>query len=326
MTYEVITIGSATRDVFCVSKAFRVIRSNRFATGVAECVALGSKIELDELVLTTGGGGTNAAATFASLGLKTAVVTRIGDDAPGEDVLRDLERVGVDISLVKIDKRESTGYSTLLTTVSGERSVLVHRGAARGFKPSDVPLTKLKTDWLYLTSLGGNVALALKIARHARKQGIKLAYNPGSLELSQGLKSLQPIMKLLTLLSLNLEEAQLLAGSKSKDVSKLCEKLSLPGLTLIITDGARGAYAYLDGTTWYARPHPVKVISRTGAGDAFGSGVVAALARGQGLDDALKIGVLNSESVIQSYGAKHGILSKWPSAATLKNTKVKVIN
>ncbi|MCH8049493.1 hypothetical protein IH979_02155 [Patescibacteria group bacterium] len=323
--YDVITIGSATRDVFLVSKAFRIIKSSQFPTGAGECVSLGSKIEVDKLVLTTGGGGTNSAVTFSSLGFNTAVITRVGDDAPGKDVIDDLKRHKVKTALVKIIRGGDTGYSALLTTLTGERSVLVHRGVSSEFTPKDISWSKLKARWIYMTSLAGNVALALRIVRAAKKAGIRLAYNPGSSELKQGLRAMAPIMKHLTVLNLNLEEAQVLARSKTKDPEVLCKKIALPGLTLIITDGQNGAYAHLDGTTWFVRPHGIKTISRTGAGDAFGSGLVAALANDMGIDDALRVGTINAESVIQSYGAKVGILTSWPSKSHMTKTKVRIL-
>lgn len=323
--YDIITLGSATRDVFLASKNFQLINSDKFSTGVGECVPLGSKVDIETVVRTTGGGGTNAAATFASLGFNTAVITRIGDDDAGEAVLNDLKNFGIQSTLVKKIKKGATGYSVLLTAKNGERTALVHRGVSSEFKLSDVPLTKLKSKWLYMTSLAGNATLALRAAKAARKNGTLVAFNPGSGELAKGLKGLLPIMKHLTVLNLNTEEARALLKDKKLEIKELCEKLAMPGLTVIITDGPRGAYAHLDGITWYARPQGKKALSRTGAGDAYGSGLVAALAKGYGIDEALKVGMINAESVIQSHGAKIGIIKKWPSKAALAKLKVKLI-
>jgi sugar/nucleoside kinase (ribokinase family) len=102
--------------------------------------------------------------------------------------------------------------------------------------------------------------------------------------------------------------------------------ITLPGVTFMITDSANGAYAFLDGTTWFARPEGIKAISKTGAGDAIGSGVVAGLIREMGIEDALKIGTLNAESVIRKHGAKNGILTKWPTTTSLKKIKVRQLS
>lgn len=324
--YDIITIGSATRDVFLISKAFRLIRSNEFQTGVGECVSLGSKIEVDDLILTTGGGGTNSAATFSQLGgYKTAVICRIGDDESGRDVLADLERFKVGIDLVKKIKDGKTGYGTQLMASTGERSILVHRGVSAELSEKDISWTKLKSSWIYMTSLGGNTALALKIVKHARKNKIRVAYNPGNLELKKGLRALSPLLAYLTVFNINMEEAQMLLKTDSRDVEEICKKIATPGLMFILTDGPNGSYAHLDGTTWFARPRNLKAKSRTGAGDAFGSALVAALMAGKGIDEALQIGTINAESVVQIHGAKNGILKTWPSSILMKKIKVKTI-
>jgi len=322
---DIITIGSTTRDIFLISNAFKIQKSANSPTGLMECVPFGNKIEIEKAVYTTGGGGTNAAATFASLGFKTGVVTRIGDDSSARDVLDDLKKFKVKTNLISQVRGGVTALGVQLSALNGERSVLVNRGVSSDFTDADIPWKALKSDWIYMTSLAGNLALVHKIVRHAKKNGIKAAFNPGSGELAKGLKGLQPIIKDLTVLNLNSEEAQKLAGTKSASIKELFTKIAVKDLTVIITDGPKGAYAHLNGTTWFARPRCAKAISRTGAGDAFGSGLVAGLMKNMGIDDALRVGMANAESVIQSYGAKIGILDSWPSESTLKKYKIKII-
>jgi len=319
--YDVITIGAATRDAFLVSDAFVALKSKKFATGAGECVALGSKIEISNLILTTGGGATNAAGTFASLGLRTATICRVGDDSPGKDVVEDLSRLGVSTHLVRQIKNGETAYSTVLTMKDGERTVLVYRGTSSEFVARDVPDTAIKnTQWIYLTSLGGNLSLAKKIITIAHKAGVKIAWNPGRKELEEGLKALAPTLKLVDVLNMNLEEATLLTGKKKlEDIFKL---LHTDGLVRLVTDGTNGATVYRDGWTAHASTTGVKSVSRTGAGDAFGSGFVAGLLKSGDLNDALRVGMINAESVIQKYGAKAGIIKAWPSI--LKKQRVKI--
>jgi len=320
--FDVITIGSATQDAFMVSKKFKIINSNLFTTGKGECVSFGSKIELDQFVLTTGGGATNTSATFSSLGFKTSIITRIGNDIPGQSVLEDLKNFKVNTELVKTIKGGQTGYGALLTAMNGERSVLVNRGVSGDFTEKDIPFSKLKTKWLYISSLAGNTTLVAKIAENARKKGIKVAYNPGSAELKKGVKAFASIINNIDLLSMNLEEAQMLAKLQTRDVKKLVEKIAHPGLTLLLTDGSAGSYAHKDNELIFARTRNVKVISRTGAGDGFGSGVVASLMKGLSLEDALRVGTINAESIIQSLGAKFGIITKWPDEKIMKQVKI----
>ncbi len=320
--FDFISIGSAVRDAFLISKEFRFIRSDEFPTGVGECVSFGSKIELDKLVLTTGGGGTNSATTFARLGLKTGIITKIGDDTSGADVLTQLKGDRVDTSMTKTVKNGQTAYSSILTAPNGERSILVDRGVSKTFTDADIPWSKIKSKWIYMTSLGGNLTLALKITKNAKATKTKIFYNPGYEEIKRGLKAFEPIRKLIDVLSLNLEEAQRLTGLETRDIKTLAQKIAIPGLIVLITDGQNGAYGIENEKIWFLRTRVVKVISRTGAGDAFGSGVAVGLFHNFNLQDSMRIGLMNAESVIRYYGAKRGILSKMPTIANLKKIKV----
>lgn len=321
--YDIITIGAATRDVFLVSDQFIALKSKKFATGVGECVALGSKIEIDQVVLTTGGGATNAAATFGSLGFHTATICRVGDDSPGKDIVEDLSRFGVSTHLVRMIKNADTAYSTLLTMKDGERTVLIYRGTSADFVARDIPTSALaNTKWIYLTSLGGSLALAKKIIALAHKADVKIAWNPGRKELEHGLKAFAPLLSLVDVLNLNLEEATFLTGKKKLvDIFKL---LHSDGHVRLVTDGTNGATVYRDGWMAHASTTGVKSVSRTGAGDAFGSGFVAGLIKTNDLNEALRVGMVNAESVIMTYGAKNGILTTWPSP--LKKRKVKIVD
>jgi ribokinase len=285
---------------------------------------LGSKLDVEKLVFSTGGGATNAAVTFARLGFKAAVVARIGNDDPGAAIVEDLSMNDVHTELLRISTKEQTAYSTLLTAKNGERSVLVYRGASSSFSTADIPWKKLKSKWLYITSLGGNLELLQKIVAQAKKQGTKVALNPGRGELKRAVE-LRELLSSLSVIIVNLEEAQMLTESEEKDGAKLAKRLSYPNLTVIVTDGSRGAHAYADGKAWFVRTSGAKSISRTGAGDAFGSGTVAGLAKGLKLEDALRLGTLNAESVIQKFGAKAGILTRLPSKQRLAVISVKSV-
>ena len=92
--FDVITIGTATRDVFLTSNLFKVLKDPThlkklgFKTGEAECFALGSKIEVEKPTITVGGGAANAALTFSRQGLRTASVLRMGDDELSDSIER----------------------------------------------------------------------------------------------------------------------------------------------------------------------------------------------------------------------------------------------
>ena len=87
MEFDVITIGSATRDVFLGDFGAKKIKSSDFSTGEALELGLGSKFEVKKIVLTTGGGATNAAVTFARQGFKTACIGFAGEGIKRSEVI-----------------------------------------------------------------------------------------------------------------------------------------------------------------------------------------------------------------------------------------------
>jgi sugar/nucleoside kinase (ribokinase family) len=319
--FDVITIGSSARDVILESDQFIALASKKFKTGFGECVSLGSKIELDKIIHTTGGGATNAGATFGQLGFKVAVITKVGDDMPGKEILEDLRRYKVNTNHVRIVKKGETAYSTLLTMKDGERTVLVYRGVCKQFTDRDIDWDAIKnTKWIYLTSLGGNIALSKKIIDQAKKAGAKVFWNPGSKELNEGISIILPLLSKVDIFDVNKEEAELL--TKQKSIKDQFKTLASGETIRLITDGIKGTHAFQNDILTHAGTTAVKAISRTGAGDAFGSGFLAGLLKTKHLKQALAIGTINAESVIQKFGPKHGILTAWPSSLKIKKIKI----
>lgn len=335
---KIITIGGATLDVFIKSKAFKVVESDKFLTGKAECLTLGSKNEADEIFVDTGGGATNAAVTFANLGIDCSALVRVGDDLFGREVERVLGEKNVGLELLQKDKKLNTAYSTLLLLGTGERSVLVYRGASNALEfPRRFPfLSKERSrvaDWFYITSVGGNLKLLGEIMSYAKKNKIKAMYNPGGGEIKQGFQKLKKYLAGLEVFMVNREEAAILCGTDYKNMNMMIEKMGDLAPYVVITDGPAGAFAIHNGNLYFAASLGTKPVNTTGAGDAFGSGFCAGLAlSAQGgsalgekndLDYALRLAILNSDGVIRKTGAKNGLLAKLPSAKELKKIKIK---
>lgn len=317
-------MGSATQDVFVRSKALEERRDPFAPDGIDVCIPLGSKLGIDELTFSTGGGATNAAVTFSRLGLKTACIARIGKDTIGDMVSNELKKERVETKFLQLDPKEKTGYSVILLDQGGHRGILTHRGAAKHLSGKGLPFKKTKTKWLYLTSFGGDVKLAKDVIASGKRMKAAIAWNPGGRELGKGLRALKPLMKQLDILLVNREEAAELAGMPPRHLDAVMKKLagSFNGI-LVITDGSRGAYAHSEGRTFFVGTLKGKRVNTTGAGDAFGSGFVAALAKGKDLETALRVAALNADGVIKDMGAKAGILKTFPNKNALANVKVK---
>lgn len=311
---QIITLGAAVLDAFLIGQALVAKRDVRTHDEV-EQFPLGAKVELDDALFTIGGGAANAATTFARQGFEVKIIAKIADDLAGREVLKSLKAEDVDTGGLVADLKESTGFSAILLAPNGERTILTHRGSSEDLTVSDLKKSRLKAEWLYISSLGGNWAVLEAAVTAAAKLGTKIAIDPGFKELAEPVR----LKKLLA-------KVTLLKGNK-QELGKLFNKDTTHGILkaagrvcsfVVVTDAHKGAAA-TDGQKIYELGiyKDVKVIDRTGAGDAFGSGLVSELAKGKDLSRALAFGSANSTSVVQHIGGQTGILMESAQVAKM---------
>lgn len=316
MTYDVISIGTATWDVFLRSSKLEV-------EGQGEdkdiCVRYGAKLEVSEIYFESGGGGTNSAVTFARQGLKVATVVQVGDDFTGQKIIADLQKEGVVVDLIDVQKDSYTDYSTILWVPDGGRTILVYRGKTK-LEVENIPWGKLEAKWFYVSSVEGNLSIVKSLK--LKVQNCKVAWNPGGRELEQK-KELLELLPQITLLNVNREEMEELLGISGQglSVSELLKKAQkLPCGYIVITDDRNGAYLWDKSQGFWLHSGIFEDAPRyetTGAGDSFGSGLVAGLIKGQSLEDCLYLASANASSKVTKVGAKKGLLRvkdlvNWP--------------
>jgi sugar/nucleoside kinase (ribokinase family) len=321
--FDVICVGSATQDVFVSSDQTRLITiRDPESEQTYLSYEYGAKLAVDELFISTGGGASNTAISFGRMGLSAAVICEVGDDDAGRMIERVLSHEGLRTDMMTRNPSLKTGYSVILTGPTGDRTVLVHRGAACDLTKPEVDWdTVRQTQWLYLSSLGGDSAcLWSDFTAFACDHNLKLAINPGSHQIKQGLNALRPILSVTEVLFLNNREACQLTGIEARrgdeDEREALRMLVDAGCkAVVMTMGAEGAMAY-HGSEFHVVPAPrVPVVSNLGAGDAFASGCVSALHHGLSLREALKVGTLNSGSVVGCMNATDGLL-RWDKVAS----------
>lgn len=312
--FDVITIGSATRDIFLKSGLFKVLRDPKhletvgFPTGEAQCFALGSKITVDSFARTAGGDAANAAVTFARQGLSTAMVVKIGDDESGREIIKEL--AAEHITFLNKPQKGETDYATILLAPGGERTILLRRGTP--IQRKGIPFPKLKAQWAYIAPANIDAAIMRDIFATLKKNGVKIAFNPSGYYIKNYAKDLKAMIAQSDVVIANREEAALFTDVAFHDEKKLFKKFdAMVNGIAIMTDGPRGALASDGHTVYRCSTFKEKGIEeRTGAGDAFGSGFVAGFIRSNDICYALRLAAANSTSVIEYVGAQAGILSK----------------
>ncbi len=309
-SYDVVTIGSAVLDIFMKSEKFKVIQSGDIPGGIAMCEVYGGKMEVEEVVMVSGGGATNTAVSFAKKELKSAVIAEMGNDPQSLLVHKDLEEVMVDTRFLVQEPSETTAVSVVLIANDGGRSIMVHRGAAAMLTKQDIPLEDIETRWVHISSLGGNMDLLKTILNWAKSKKVRVSFNPGMKEISH-VEKLTQLLPLVEILFVNRDEAKALWGIDYSDEALWKSSQALPGsYVTVITDGPRGCKVCIDGKVSFIEAVHVKnVVDTTGAGDAFASGMVAGVLYGKTYEQALNWGIKNATSVLSYVGAKKGLLT-----------------
>ena len=322
--YDVITVGSATVDVFAkthFSELIKIIDPK----GETDLLAFpsGSKILIEDLEFTTGGGGTNTAVAFSRLGLKVGFLGKLGSGTNSDFIHKNLVKEKID--LLCAHGKGNTGYSVILDTLEHDRTILTYKGINDELRKEDIPFKKLKTKWFYFSAMMSESFHTQEIiAEFAQRNKIKIAFNPSTYIAEKGSKYLRNILNRTELLVLNKEEAYLLVGQDN--IQGLLFKLKgLGPKIVVITDGKNDLYAIDDKYIYSALPPHIKIIDATGAGDAFAASFLCGLTRKDDVEFAVKLGIINAQSVLSYYGAKNILLTYKEAMQRIKNFKVKIL-
>ena len=324
--FDIITIGGAVRDTTFYTNQGKIFATpNNLTAQKMLGFEYGAKINIPEVYRNLGGGAANTAVSLSRLGFKTATITRIGNDEDGKNILSKFKKNKVNTNFVQLDNKVQTGFSCILSMSKMDREhiAFLHRGANENLILQTQKIKDLKTPWFYITSLSGYGWLKTlkQIMAFAKNKKIKIAWNPGNLQLQAGKKVLANFLKQTSVLILNKDEAieLVLSGIKigKRDPKYLNRPLYLLNIlrdwgpkTVVITDGKKGAWAYDGKTIYQQKIKKTKAVDTTGVGDAFGSSFIAGFINTKGnVEQSLKWGIANSASVIKKVGAQNGLLT-----------------
>ncbi|MGC9031379.1 MAG: carbohydrate kinase family protein [Minisyncoccia bacterium] len=319
--FDIITFGSATFDTFLRLKEgdFKVLQDEGKDY---ISIKLGEKIFLEKVLQESGGGGTNSAVTFSKQGFKTAFLGKVGNDFFGEKIIKELKDYKVNTNFIKKDSKFPTNQSFIIS-IGKERTIFLKEGASSFLTEKDITFSKIKTKWFYLAPLRNKAAqLTSKLIFFAKKKNIKVALNPSKEQII--ISGFKRLLKYVDILILNLEEASFLTDISVFKENEIFEKIKDFGPKIsIITKGAKGAILLKENDIYEVGTINIKVIEKTGAGDAFGSGFLAGLLKKNDIEYALQLATANATGCIQKIGAKQGLVSsnfynKWQEVEILK--------
>ncbi len=316
--FDVISVGSSLRDMSFVTDQLQMI-DNPDSNPLREkllTIEQGAKIQSDEVHFGFGGGGGNSAMNFAKLGVRTAIISCVGDDVDGDIMKRQYTQTGIETRFLQRTTTARTGFSFIaVSEQTHDRTVFVHYGAAKELEVRSTDLQAVTTQWYYISSI--NSKTWQKTLQTIMASGAQIAWNPGGLQLQAPVSTLKRLLKQTTVLLVNADEAtELLVrlGKKSREYSleELVSSLIMFGPQIVVvTNGKEGSIVQRDDEIVYQAAPNDKPVDVSGAGDCFGSSFVTGLIRYDGdIVRSLDLAQTVVNGLIKKVGAQNG-LTTW---------------
>lgn len=267
-----------------------------------------TKIPLKQVKFLLGGNGANVAVGTNRMGINSLLAAEVGSGVMGDATRSELEKQGLDMSTITQSPEVPAGFGAVIN-YQGERTILSY------YPPQEPPFPSENLDdpeWIYLTSIGEEFEKYYeKVLAFVGEKRPKLAFNPGGRQISMGQEWLLPYIQNTEILIANREECEEIAQMEQtfgKEKDLINALIYMGAKRVVVTDGRNGSFAF-DGQKFYKLGIlPVEAIERTGAGDAFSTGLLSALIKGKEMSEALLWGTLNSTSVIGFIGPQDGLL------------------
>ncbi|MBI2031633.1 MAG: carbohydrate kinase family protein [Candidatus Levybacteria bacterium] len=311
--FDVVAVGNAKIDIFLqVHDTNQHFKLNPQTKEL--CVISGDKALVDKAFFTIGGNAANVSVGLSRMGLKTAIVAEIGSDEFADKIKNTLKKENVSEDYLKQAEGESS--LSVIINYAKERTIFEENVE----REHDYNFDNISGKWIYLTSIGKKWENAYrKTLDFVEKNNLKLAFNPGTAQLDDGLSEIAGIFKKTEILFLSKEEAikilKLDSSSFTSDEESIKKLLfllkELGPKVAIITDGKNGSFMLDENNNFFFQGiKEAEVVEKTGAGDAYASGFLSAVIFGQNYQTAMKWGTENSASVIGKVGAQTGLLRR----------------
>jgi ribokinase len=305
--FDFIAVGDIVTDAFIKLKEAEIETGADGRERLS--MRFGDKIPYESVtVVPAVGNSPNAAVAASRLGLRSALVSNIGADDSGEEMLASLDKDKVATKFIAKHSDHKSNYHYVLW-YQDDRTILVkHEDYSREWQDIGQP------KWLYLSSLGENSLfyhqnIGEYLMAHSE---VKLAFQPGTFQMKLGVEELKDIYARSEIFFCNKQEARQILQTDNQDIKVLLNGLAKLGPEMVVvTDGPAGAYLLTENEYWHMPIYPdvAPPVDRTGAGDAFSSTFTAMLALGKSVTEALRLAPINSMNVVQYVGAQAGLLT-----------------
>jgi len=266
-----------------------------------------------------GGSAANFATQSARLGVKTMLVSCVGDDDYGRLAVKNIAKEGVDTSCILVLENQPTGIFVHIYDAKGERIVVAEPGANR-FLEKRVFEEENLLDAQVIHVAGSFPMLIERVAEVTTSYGMILSLDPGRAGISLDYNK---ILKQTDLLFLNQEELKNYFKINPNESALREFAKTFPGI-VVLKMGEKGAIA-TDGFEYCtSEVFEVPVVDTLGAGDSFAAGFVTAWMRSERIEQALNIANAVAALTITKTGAQNGQPTLDEAARLLRQHQVSI--
>ena len=304
--------GEKMADVICIGAAVVDIPLRPVSKNIFDI----ESYPVDRIAMTIGGDAINEAAIISRLGYKTAVMSRVGEDAAGNFILDFCQKEGIDTKTLNIDPKVDTSINVGLVTEDGERTFVTNRnGSLWKTDITDVDFSKFKGARLLTLASIFNCPLLdnkslVQIFKKAKEENMIICADMIKPRFSEKLEDIGEALGYIDYFFPNYDEACLLSGEK--DLDAVADSFLKYGVKhVIIKTGKEGCFIKTkEKSVKVPAISGIKAIDTIGAGDNFAAGFITALLDGKELINCAQFANAAASIAVQNPGATTGVLNK----------------
>lgn len=295
---------------------------------VADFPAPGETVLSHGFQVALGGKGANQAVAAHVAGAAVELVAQVGRDAAGEFALGTLEHFGLPTRSITRHPDAPTGVAQITVADSGENTIVVTSGANSAITPSAIDAERERIAGAALVLTQGELPVAAidRLAMRAAEARVRFVLNlaPFSSVSAETVAVADPLV-------VNEHEARAVGidPDASASTPEAWERLAAAAVgriarSVIVTLGSAGAVAASERGSWTVPAPQVTAVDTTGAGDGFTGALVAFLAEGLPLEDALRVAVaaaslaVQARGTVDSYASRDAVLAAAATATPVR--------
>jgi sugar/nucleoside kinase (ribokinase family) len=271
--------------------AFGDLNVDLILSGIRERPKFGGEVLADKLGMHAGGSTANAAACCAQLGLRTLLVTNVGDDSFGDFLIQEMERFGVVTAHILRHSTLNTGITVSLST-RDDRAFVTYLGTIDSLTADDATEELLEqAQHLHVGGYYLQSKLRPRLAdvfRPAHDLGLTTSLDTGFDPTEEWDSGLLDILREVDILFPNETEAAGITGHP--EPQKALKSLGECCRVVALKVGPDGSMAAADGEVYVAPGLKVEAVDTTGCGDAFDAGFLHEWLAGEGIEECLRLG------------------------------------